>query len=665
MFKNMKLGTKIGVGFAALLMIAVALGSLAVWNMNSVKKQSTTLAEANVPAVSLTGEVQSNFQDAMFSLRGYGYTQNESFLNAGLKQLQSTRSFIDQCGELAREQNLSVLDGAAKAGAENLSTYEDLLQQTVKVNADLAKNRATLDTAAGTYLASCTAYLDAQNTQAKAEFAKAAEGTLENSQATLNERLLKISLINDVIDTGNGARVLVFKSLSDRAIGDLDIARQQVAGVAAKVSELRAVTRLADDLKMLDNNQTAATNYGNALGAFQQNYAANTELTARREVAADKLLKGATEASDYNVAATTTATQEAADSLSMASTTMIVGLAIAVVAGIALAVFITRGITKPIGRIIVGLSAGAEQTSSAAGQVSSASQSLAQGASEQAASVEETTSSVEEMSSMTKQNAGNANEAKTLAGSAQQNADRGAEAMQKMAAAIDDIKKSSDETAKIIKTIDEIAFQTNLLALNAAVEAARAGEAGKGFAVVAEEVRNLAQRSAEAAKNTANMIEGSVKKADAGVQISGETTRTFSEIASDIRKVNELVTEIAAASNEQSQGIEQIGTAVSQIDTVTQQNAGNAEESASAAEELSAQAEELSRMVAELTRMVSGNDASSNPSAGKHKFQHDRSAKAAHTAKAPRPAKSSAPEFRTETSAADQIPLDTAEMSKF
>ena len=300
-----------------------------------------------------------------------------------------------------------------------------------------------------------------------------------------------------------------------------------------------------------------------------------------------------------------------------------------------------RGLSSRIMRTVEHLQKGADQTASAANQVSSASQSLAQGASEQAAAIEETTSSVEEMASMTKQNAGNANEAKNLAASTKGGAEKGGQAMTKMSQAIDDIKKSSDSTAKIVKTIDEIAFQTNLLALNAAVEAARAGEAGKGFAVVAEEVRNLAQRSAEAAKNTASMIEESVKNANNGVQISKEVGQSLSEIGDAARKVNDLVGEIAAASNEQSQGIEQINTAVGQLDQVTQQNAANAEESASASEELSAQAEEMNRMVQELMAMVGG--AGSGAAAGgaaavgkKHDlhFAHD-TAKTATAARKP------------------------------
>ena len=247
-----------------------------------------------------------------------------------------------------------------------------------------------------------------------------------------------------------------------------------------------------------------------------------------------------------------------------------------------------------------------EQVSSAGQQISAGSQSLAQGANEQASSLEEVSSNLEEMSSMTKQNAENANKAKNLSGEANNNAMQGKQAMSRMSDSINKIKESSDHTAKIVKTIDEIAMQTNLLALNAAVEAARAGEAGRGFAVVAEEVRNLAQRSAEAAKNTANMIEESVKNAEEGVTIAGDVAKSFDAIAGSNAKVDTLIAEIAAASQEQSQGIDQVNTAVAQMDKVTQQNAANSEESASAAEELSSQAEELQGMVAQFKLSNSG-----------------------------------------------------------
>jgi methyl-accepting chemotaxis protein len=241
---------------------------------------------------------------------------------------------------------------------------------------------------------------------------------------------------------------------------------------------------------------------------------------------------------------------------------------------------------------------GAEQVSSASVQVSTGGQSLSQGASEQASSLEEISSSLQEMLSMTKQNALNAMEAKGVTDQARSSADKGVESMNRMYSAINQIKKSSDATAKIVKTIDEIAFQTNLLALNAAVEAARAGDAGRGFAVVAEEVRNLAMRSAEAAKSTANLIEEAVKNSENGVHISAEVLKNFEEINERGNKVSQVVAEIAAASDQQDQGISQVNRAVEQLNHLTQQNAANAEESASAAEEMSSQSEEMRSMVA-------------------------------------------------------------------
>lgn len=304
---------------------------------------------------------------------------------------------------------------------------------------------------------------------------------------------------------------------------------------------------------------------------------------------------------------------------------VLTGVVVALLIGGLAGVLITRRTSGVLGQVAGELAEGAAQLSSASGEINRASQSLAQGSSELAASIEETSATLEEISSMTKRNAESAGTAREIANQTRAAAETGSTGMQTMTAAMDAIKASSENTAKIIRTIDDIAFQTNLLALNAAVEAARAGEAGAGFAVVAEEVRSLAQRSTAAARETTEKIQDSIQKSEHGVLISADVAKTLEEIVTRARRVDELVSEIAAASKEQSQGVDQVVTAVSQMEKATQTTAAGAEECASAAQQLNAQAISQDSIVGRLHELSGASKETASQASGADREPYERS----------------------------------------
>jgi len=280
--------------------------------------------------------------------------------------------------------------------------------------------------------------------------------------------------------------------------------------------------------------------------------------------------------------------------------------AVGFILGLAFGIALSISIGRSLRGIISGLAEGSEQVAAASAQVASSSQSLAEGAAEQAASLEETSASTDQLASMTKQNADNARKAQAMMTEVKDIVTDVDRHMKNMAGAVSEAMKSSEETGLIVKTIDAIAFQTNLLALNAAVEAARAGEKGAGFAVVAAEVRNLAMRSAEAAKSTSILIEATLKNVKRGHELTRITQNAFRQNVELAGKVAVLVEEVAAASGEQAQGIDQINRAVAEMEKLTQFTAANAEESASASEEMSAQAMQVKGFVDNLATLIDG-----------------------------------------------------------
>jgi methyl-accepting chemotaxis protein len=603
MFRKGKMGlaTKLYGAFGAVVLLAGVIGFVGWRGVSQMHKHSDTYAD---------------------------WSQVDLLLNEDVVQkiLRLERA-LAVCGEREDEASLAGLGTAIAEAEDGLKKWAGLVGKHAEVKSladDAAAFLADFRTRSQPFAA---ALRDERNQ--RSEWTRRADAALEGLERAMADVIdpakAAASKAKDIAELRRWAdidmkmnehviaNVLKLRAASERYAHD-HTAQEWQAVVAAQTA---AQDGLAEWQKLIADEKAlaaAAANAGTELAAYadaSQKFHEDVKAVAAAEreliEAAEKLI-GRVETGMETIV--DPAREEALETMNAAQTTAstltLAFFVVGVVFGGGLAYGITRGITRPVNRIVLTLTGGAEQTASAASQVSSASQSLAQGSSEQAASVEETTSSIEEMASMIKQNASNATKARELASGARGSAEHGAEAMFRMSQAIVDIKQSADETSEIMKTIDEIAFQTNLLALNAAVEAARAGEAGKSFAVVAEEVRNLAGRSAEAAKLTAERIQQSVSNSENGVRICQEVDAALREISDGSRQVDDLVGEIAAACEEQSQGIEQINTAIGQMDTVTQQTAANAEESAAAAEEMSAQAEELARTVSELEALIGG-----------------------------------------------------------
>ncbi len=655
--KNWTIGKRLIGGFSAVLAVTVALGCVAYWSGQQIADESEVLAYEVAPVAVDSSDVCSSAMEAVFQGRGYFLYKEERYLTDTNRLLDEAIASMKSIVSTARERGLTDLATRAGEAAQHGENYKAKLNDYFNLRKSFDAEAAKM----GPRGAAVSEQIDGFNAQQHALLEQDISG--DDDSAAVKRRLDVIAHLPDVTKELTAARVATALYINTHDPSDHERA-------VSSLGKLREETQVVLDLATQDAERRYLQDALRAIGAYGEGLASLAEIDAAM-VANDKerapmygqlLATAKKEQSHANeqVKTNSVASVAAAERNNLM---MLIGMVAAVAVGVVLVALITRSITRALKRVIDSLTEGAEQTATASGQVSSASQTLAEGASEAAASIEETTSSVEEMSSMTKQNAANAKEADGLMQEAGAVVQRGQESMTRLNGAIGEIKASADETAKIVKTIDEIAFQTNLLALNAAVEAARAGEAGKGFAVVAEEVRNLAQRSAEAAKTTSDLIKQSVTNAENGVTIATDTGQAFSDITESANKATQLVSEIAAASNEQSQGIEQINIAITQMDQVTQSNAANAEESASAAEELSAQAAELKSVVGELQKLVGGSHAVA------HEARFETDAAQAHRRERPsRPAQAArkaAPTEEKDAAFSLEEPKEKSSLSEF
>ncbi len=613
--KNIKLGIKIGGGFGILILIACALGGMAVFNMKGVEGDSTRLAKEYVPEVGIANEVERSALLAMYAWRGYAFTEQENFLVEGKKQLAATQRALET-GRKHADANpkLVALKENVQNAQDRVNTYVRLSEQTETLVNAMHADRDAMNAAAASYMENCEAFLSSMNEAQEKEIAEGAEAD------KLKERAWKITTINDIIDLGNDTRIKVWRAQALRDLKLVDEGMQNFAKMEGLFAKLNPTVRNPANIKQLEATQKAGADYRLAMLSLQKHWTELDGINVQRTKVGVEALEAAQKTATSGLEHTQGIADQAVANLSSASTVMIGGLSVGVLIGIFTAVFLTRGITGPVQQgvefarklsqgdltanlavdqkdevgilaqalrdmvaklreIVSEVQSASDNVASGSEELSASAEQLSQGATEQAASVEEVSSSMEEMSSNIRQNADNATQTEKIALKAAQDAQAGGQAVVQAVGAMKNI-------AEKISIVEEIARQTNLLALNAAIEAARAGEHGKGFAVVAAEVRKLAERSGTAAAEISELSSSTVSVADQAGQM-------LTKLVPDIQRTAELVQEISAASSEQNAGAEQINKALQQLDQVIQQNASASEEMASTSEELSSQAEQL------------------------------------------------------------------------
>jgi len=603
MLKKLALGLKLGLSFGSVVLIIVIIATIALMNMSSIRATSINLIQESMPEVKIATSIERSVLNMVFALRGYFLTHDETYFKEGTGHLTDVRKYLAEALQhAAQSPRLASLRENAKKADNATSEYQALLEQTVQQISTMERTLKELGPLGDKFMDNCQLLINRQT-----KFLETDASDLENATSIgLKNSLKQITLLNEARNLGHKAIHHMWKSLQRRDMQLMAEAKTLFDQVAPRLDEVKMLESDISVIKNIEAIREAKDTFLSSLRTLDESFREVERLTNDQREAANQVIELAKSAALTGIGDAVDSSQRSFAALSSASIVIMIGGIIGFGVAIALAVFITVGITTSIKRIIGALSNSTVETIEAANQMSQSSLQLSQSANEQAASIEETSSSLTMINDMTQQNSQAASKAQELSQEACGSAEMGKEAMAEMQGSISAINQSSDKISKIINTIEQIAFQTNLLALNAAVEAARAGEYGKGFSVVAEEVRNLAQRATGAARDTTELIADNVGKAKDAVEIVRKVGEVFKTITDNSDKVAHIISEIASASKEQTQAIGQIVTTVSQLDTITQQNAAAAQETASTSSEYLNQSEILKGIVGDLQELVRG-----------------------------------------------------------
>ncbi|MCK5159279.1 MAG: hypothetical protein KAR08_08990 [Candidatus Heimdallarchaeota archaeon] len=580
--KNLSIRIKLLIGFFIILAILTTLGVLSIINLSSIRSQFNGLLYAtNVERYALK-TVQEE--------KNYLLNEEEKYYKLAMDDISQIIKALDIIDKTSMDKNL--LEKSQNARKGTLSYKElyikgvELLKGNQEAVKDMIEKGDIVAKEADEFLAKQVRdYMDAMKI---GRTGKELDGYVQRYIITTNiyEHALKIMK--------HEKEERIYK---DRK--NYDTMKVLLPELMDLYDDLKEITFDREGVAAIKNAREATVEYQAAAVKWIANDDELNKVLEEMETLGNEVMTLAYEAAGF-ASDKMISTQEATNFI------ILITMIIAIILGIVVALIIANIISKPLLKVTDTLKNSSSQIALASNQLSSSSQDIANGATEQASSIEETTSSMEELASMVRQNAGNSKEASILSDKASDASQDGYNKMETMLESMTEINKGSDQIRKVIKVIDDIAFQTNILALNAAVEAARAGEAGMGFAVVADEVKNLANRSAEAAKETSGMIEESIKKTGAGLEVATKLSEVFKEILTNIQKVTEMSKEVETASKQQDMGINQTNKAIIQLDEVVQSNASSAEEAASSSEELSSQAETLNDIVGQLVSLVTG-----------------------------------------------------------